>query len=135
MRAHALPLQILLAFALVLNGIVGAIASASALPVSAIAQAGLEAGGADVMAGDCAGHGIGDGMASQPAPPPDCHSGDGTDCDHGPQCLHACMHAPAVVTPLLLVAIVQPGTDAVLHPLAEGHPPPPLGNPTRPPIA
>jgi hypothetical protein len=135
-RAHALPLQILLAFALILNGIAGAMASVAAFPPPAVAQRVIETGPAATMAGDCAGHDGPDATASVPMPPADdCHSGDGPGCDHGAQCLHACMHAPAVVEPLLSLVIVQSGTDAVLHPLADGHPAPPLGNPTRPPIA
>ncbi|MGY0611778.1 CopL family metal-binding regulatory protein [Luteimonas sp. A501] len=148
MRAYALPLQILLALVLVLNGIGGAVAGVLAgLPPPVVAPAATVADNAlSAMPGDCAGHADAVANAAGPgtvAPDPaaDCHSTGGSDCgsDCGntPQCRQACMHASlaVAVAPSPMVGVARPRTDASLHRLAAGHPAPPLTSPIRPPIA
>ena len=137
MRRHALPLQILLAFALVLNGIGGAMAGvlvAAAISVPA-AMADTNAGTPTAQSGDCDGHAAAavETMAQQ-APASDCHVG-GDDCGDSPQCRQACMHASVAMPPQLLAGIVHSRAQAILHPLASGHPAPFLRGLIRPPIA
>ncbi|MEN1940420.1 CopL family metal-binding regulatory protein [Luteimonas sp. MJ246] len=137
MRAYALPLQILLAIALVLNGIGGAMAGVLVgmpMPVMPPAVAGAVADDAlPVMPGDCASHG--EAVAPAPEPAADCHAAGGSDCGDSPECRQACMHASLAVAPSLLVDVARPRADANLHRLAAGHPAPPLPSPIRPPIA
>lgn len=121
MRAHALPLQILLALALVLNGIGGAMAGVlAALP----APAALQDTAADLAPAEPGQHG-------------DCadQMGGDSDCGDSTQCRQACMHVSVAMAPLLLVGIIPPRVDAVLHRLDAGHPAPMLPNAIRPPIA
>lgn len=147
MRAHALPLQILLAIALVLNGIGGAMAGVLAeLPAHATAADTVAPAPAEATAhGDCAGQAGGAPSAMDPdeaalaghatAAASGCHSGGDSDCSDSPQCRQACMHACVAVTPLLVVHVVQPRVDVVLHRLDTGHPAPMLPSAFRPPIA
>ena len=125
MRAYALPLQILLALALVLNGIGGAVAG--------VLTAAEMQGATD----HCGSHG--DDSAPAPAdtqlPEPGCHSGGDADCGDSAECRQACMHASIAVPPMLSMGTLRPAVSAILHPLASGHPAPPLPSPMRPPIA
>lgn len=135
MRTRALPLRILLILALILNGVGGAMAGVLAVMPAAAAPA-LAAHANGAQTGDC--H---DRDAGAPAPAahavsaPACHASGSSDCNDGLECRQACMHASLAVPPLLLVGVERPGADALLHPLANGHPSPPLRNVTRPPIA
>ncbi|WP_456998969.1 CopL family metal-binding regulatory protein [Luteimonas sp. A534] len=138
MRTHALPLQILLALALVLNGIGGAMAGVlAALPTpaslqhAAVDRAPVEPG----QHADCADQDRGVAAAEIELPASDCHSVTGSDCGDSPQCRQACMHASVAMAPLLLVGVIQPAVDAVLHRLDSGHPAPMLPSAIRPPIA
>ena len=129
MRAPALPLQILLALALILNGIAGAVAGVSAivaLPFSAMAA----------HEGGSHGH-----VAIEDVAHPDsshaganCHPGDASDCDRGSHCLQACMQAQAMVALVPFPGIAPRRAGVALHALATGHPAPLLASPTRPPI-
>lgn len=142
MRAYALPLQILLAIALVLNGIGGAMAGVLVgMPMPGMASAKV---GATVElsaeSGDCADHADANAAAAEavahaPAAASDCHSGNGSDCSDSPECRQACMHASLAVAPAVPCAVIGPRADANLHRLAAGHPAPPLPSPIRPPIA
>ena len=137
MRAYALPLQILLALALVLNGIGGAVAGVlTALPASPevpVSAAAEMQGATD----HCGSHG--NDSAPAPAdtqlPEPGCHSGGDADCGDSAECRQACMHASIAVPPMLSMGTLRPAVSAILHPLASGHPAPPLPSPMRPPIA
>lgn len=139
MRTPALPLQILLALALVLNGIGGAMAGVlAALPApaphhdaAALAVAPVEPAGH----GDCGGAAAPIADAEIVEPGSACHSGDASDCGDSPQCRQACMHASVAAAPLLSVGIIQPRVDAVLHRLVAGRPAPMLPSTFRPPIA
>ncbi|MEN1956443.1 CopL family metal-binding regulatory protein [Luteimonas changyuni] len=146
MRAHALPLQILLAIALVLNGIGGAMAGVLVgLPMHGVASAKVEATvELSAQSDDCADHADADAVAvavaaeaeaHAPASTSDCHCADGSDCSDSPQCRQACMHASLAVAPAVPCAVIRPRADASLHRLAAGHPAPPLPSPIRPPIA
>lgn len=136
MRAHALPLQLLLILALVLNGIAGAMAGVPApirdLPATSVAAVDNAA----TPPGDCGTHHREASAAAAIAQPSTgCHAGDDSDCGNSPQCLQACMYAAVAIAPQPFVSVLQPRADAILHPLASGHPAPPLPNPIRPPIA
>lgn len=138
MSKLALPLQLLLALALVLNGIGAAMAGVLVAPVSEAAAAMTAMAAAD--ADDCAGHGkaITDSnadIAADPAPTAGCHSGGDADCGDSAQCLQACLHAPAALAPQFTPGLLAGPADAILHPLASGHPAPPRPDPIRPPIA
>ncbi|GGK06357.1 CopL family metal-binding regulatory protein [Luteimonas terricola] len=136
MRAHALPLQILLVLALILNGIGGAMASALvALPAHAQEAVFVGAQVAPAQHGDCADQGHGVAAMDQQEPASDCHSCGDSDCSDSPQCRQACMHASVAVPPLLTVGVIEPRVDAVLHRLDAGHPAPMLPSAIRPPIA
>lgn len=148
MRACALPLQILLAVALVLNGIGGAMAGVLVpMPVAGAVSAAIVANvELPARSGDCEGHGDAfaagterhahaHAHADTPPAPSACHSADGPDCSDSPQCRQACLHVSVAVAPVLLVGVIQPHAEASLHRLAAGHPAPPLPSPIRPPIA
>lgn len=157
MHKFCLPLQLLLALALVLNGIGGAMAGVlAALPGTASsAMTDMQDAGHDAMAqghdatagasvagtspmqpepGDCRGHRAtaAETEAAQ-ATTSDCHTGE--DCGDSPECRQACMHASVAVPPQLFVGVVQSPAEAILHPLASGHPAPSLRGLIRPPIA
>lgn len=160
MSKLALPLQLLLAFALVLNGIGGAMAGVlAALPAGTPASAAMAAshdaaghgaltqghdataeapvaGTSPMQLADCGGHHdpvVQTPAAAQPTAS-DCHAGD-DDCGESPECRQACLHASVAVPPQLHVGVIQSRAEAILHPLASGHPAPSLGGLIRPPIA
>lgn len=141
MRTPGLPLRILLALALVLNGIGGAmagvLAAVPALPAPVEAHAEAEA--ATDASGHCHEQSGGATVAAKaPAPvahPTDCHSGGDVPCGDSAECLQACLHASVAMPSQPLAAIAGTAAEAVLHPLACGHPAPLLRSPIRPPIA
>lgn len=135
MSRAALPLQLLLILALVLNGIGGAMASAMLPAHNGAAGAAVPTQAASP--GDCIEHAEASTAAEQslPLPASDCHSNDEGDCGDSPQCLQACLHASVAVAPVFFLGVQPQQADAILHPLAGGHPAPPLPSPIRPPIA
>jgi len=138
-RTPALPLQILLALALVLNGIGGAMAGVlAAVPaLPAPVEAHMEAGVPVDPTGHCHEQaGNAPAVAEAPvAQPADCHSGGDAPCGDSAECLQACLHASVALPSQPLAAIADTGAEAALHPLACGHPAPLLRSPIRPPIA
>ncbi len=135
MSRFALPLQLLLALALILNGIGGAMAGVlAALPATAMTTPAAMADG--MQPGDCHEHldAAAETMAA-PAAPSDCHTGGSGDCSGSAECRQACLHASVAVPPQLQIGIVQARAETSLHPLANGHPAPALRGLIRPPIA
>ena len=142
MRTPALPLQILLALALVLNGIGGAmagvLATVPALPAPAEAHVQAQAPApVDQPASPCHEQ-AGDAPAAAQAPaahPSGCHSDADTPCGDSAECLQACLHASVAMPLPSPAASVDARVEAAVHPLASGHPAPLLRSPIRPPIA
>lgn len=139
MRTPALPLQILLALALLLNGIGGAMTGVLAAVPGPQAPVKAHMGAEAPMdpASPCHEQaGYVPGFAEVPAAhPSDCHSDGDTPCGDSAECLQACLHASVALPPLLLATSVDASPGAAVHPLASGHPAPLLRSPTRPPIA
>ena len=133
MSRLALPLHLLIALALVLNGIGGAMAGVLVPAVPEVAAVGeaLRASSPE----DCGGHVDRAHQEQAPAPGPGCHSSGDADCGDSLQCLQACLHASVAVAPVFFLGVQTQPADAILHPLAGGHPAPPLPSPIRPPIA
>lgn len=134
MRALALPLRILLALALVLNGIGGAMAGVRiAVPAAVVPlDATHEAAKADGHCGDHAGT----AAVELPRPTTGCDSdAEGGDCGDSPECRQACAHAQLAVAAPPSATASRSRAGAILHPLAVGTPAPPLPSPIRPPIA
>lgn len=123
MRIHALPLRILLALALVLNGIGGAVAGVLMALPEATSHCGSQAEGASLSPDDA------------PIPGPGGHCAGDADCGDTPECRQACMHASMAVPPPLFGHAFQLPGIAILHPMACSHPAPALPSPMRPPIA
>ena len=139
MRIPALPLQILLALALVLNGIGGAMAGVLAAVPALPAPAGVHTEAVAPMdpAGSCHEQ-AGEAAAVAEAPvahPSGCHSDADTPCGDSAECLQACLHASVAMTQPSPAAMVDARVEATVHPLASGHPAPLLRSPIRPPIA
>lgn len=133
MSRLALPLHLLIALALVLNGIGGAMAGVL-VPAGPDVAAAAEAPRASAS-DDCGGHADRAHQELAPAPGPGCHSSGDADCGDSLQCLQACLHASVAVAPVFFLGVQAQQADAILHPLAGGHPAPPLPSPIRPPIA
>lgn len=120
---------------MVLNGIGGAMAGVlvPAMPGTAVIDGGMPESS---TSGDCAGHAAPEADGGRVRPPaPDRHAGDEGRCGDSLQCLQACLHASMAVAPVFFLGVQPQQADAILHPLAGGHPAPPLPSPIRPPIA
>lgn len=135
MRAHALPLQLLLVLALLLNGIAGAMAGVRASVPDArdVATSATAETTSPDHCGTLRAEAVAVDAASHAAPC--CDPAGDTGCDGGPQCVQACMHAAVAIASHGFAGLPRPRADAILHPLASGHPAPPLRSPIRPPIA
>ena len=134
MSRCARPLQLLLALALILNGIGGAMAGVLAsLPATAMTA---PAAMADAMQpGDCHDHlGAAAETMAAPAAPAECRTGS-HDCSGSAECRQACLHASVAGPPQRQIGIAQARAETSLHPLANGHPAPALRGLIRPPIA
>ena len=131
MRLTTLPLRILLAVALVINTIGGAMAGVGgpAGPTPSLHDSAITA--------DCGGH-----APEHPAVPARDASGDGhpcpstgeDDCSDDAQCLQACTHACVALAQRVQVG-VHVNAAMPLHRITRGHPSPPARSPIRPPIA
>ena len=132
MHFPALTLRLLLALALILNGIGGAVAGVTGLELAAVASSHAAPPGSD-----CDGHQDGAGPAADrvhAAPSHPCPgTGDG-DCSGDPQCLQACTHACIAVSQRFSIG-VQVNAARLAHPFSAGHPSPPTRSLIRPPIA
>ena len=134
MRRLALLLQLLIALAMVLNGIGGAMAGV--LVPGRTDMAAAVPGQAAAAGDDCTGHAapVADGGRESPSGS-GCHPGEKGPCDDGLHCLQACLHA-SVAVPAAAVFDLQPlPMAAVVRLPVREHPAPPLPDPIRPPIA
>ena len=127
----ALPLRILLAFALVLNGAGGAVAGVAGPGPEAV----LPIHDAAAATSGCPDHAGGGETVPDIDGPASGHPCSGEDtCSDDPQCLQACTHA-CVAVPQRFAIGVQVNGASPLHPFTTGHPSPPARSPIRPPIA
>ena len=124
----ALTLRILLAVALILNGIGGAVAGVAGME-SGVAAAGLVETGSDCGAhtGESTAPDGSLDAATHPCP------ANGDDCSDDPRCLQACAHACMAVSQRFAIG-VQVNASRPPHPFMAGHPAPPTRSPIRPPI-
>ena len=135
MRPSALLLRILLAVALVVNAIGGAVAGvAGSGAIGHVAAASVEvATAASHCGGSLADHPV---VPERPAPADGhpCPSSGEDDCSDDARCLQACTHACAALARRFAIG-VQVNAGSPLHPVTRGLPSPPVRSAIRPPIA
>lgn len=124
---RALPLQLLLLLALVLNGIGGAMAGVQALRAPAT--------GVPVeMASGCAHHEAATPAAEAASLPGAPAEDPDPGCRDTLECRQACLHGAAAVPAQAPLARAWAGAPAPLPPLRDGHAAPEPDGPIRPPI-
>lgn len=135
MRPSALLLRILLAVALVVNAIGGAVAGvAGSEAIGHVAAASVEvATAASHCGGSPADHPV---VPERPAPADGhpCPSSGEDDCSDDARCLQACTHACAALARCFAIG-VQVNAGSPLHPFTRGLPSAPVRSAIRPPIA
>ena len=132
MRLSSPLLRILLALALVVNGVGGVVAGNVAIGYAEAAS---------VQVATAPSH-CGESPSEHPVVPerpvsPDghpCPSSGEDDCSDDAQCLQACTHACVALPPRFAIG-VQVNAGSPLHPFTRGLPSPPVRTPIRPPIA
>lgn len=137
MRLTSLPLRILLAVALVINAMGGAVAGVAGTAALGHAEADLVQ--VATTPSDCGGHptdhpAVPEPQRPAPASGHPCPSAGEDACTDDAQCRQACTHA-CVALPQRVSIGVQLDSAQPPHPFTRGHPSPPSRSPIRPPIA